>query len=118
MSFTWRVLIGLVAGFALGLGIAASHSPWLTQLTSVIEPVGIVWINAIRLAVIPLVVASLIVAVAKTGETQRIGRLGVRALVLLVITLAAAAVLALAIGLPAMRWIQTDPRMMMQSAGI
>lgn len=111
MSFTWRVLVGLAAGFALGMAAAASHWAWLVWLSSAIEPVGVLWVNAIRLAVIPLVVSSLIVAVAQTGNTRRIGELGARALWLLLVTLAAAAVLALAIGLPAMRWIHTDARL-------
>ena len=117
MSFTWRVLIGLVTGFALGAATAASHWTWLAWLASAIEPVGVIWVNAIRLAVIPLVVASLIVAVAQAGDTRRIGALGARALILMLITLAAAVVLALAIGVPAMRWVHTDARMLQSVAG-
>ena len=112
MSFTWRVVIGLLSGFALGTAAAASHWTWMAHLTSAIEPIGIIWVNAIRLAVIPLVVASLIVAVAENGDTRRIGRFGARALGLMLVTLAVASVVELAIGLPAMHWIQADPRMM------
>src|ERR1051326_2326765 len=116
MSFTWRVLIGLAAGFALGMAAAASHWGWLVWLSSTIEPVGIVWVNAIPLAVVPLVVSSLIVAVAQNGDTRRIGELGARALALMLLTLVGAVVLALAIGLPAMRWIPSDARLL-QPAG-
>jgi proton glutamate symport protein len=112
MSFTWRVLIGLAAGFALGSATAASHWFLLIRLSAAIEPIGIIWVNAIRLAVIPLVVASLVVAVGQSGDTRRIGQLGARALVLLLVTLTIAVVLALAIGLPALRWIHSDPRML------
>jgi Na+/H+-dicarboxylate symporter len=62
------------------------------------------------------VVSSLIVAVAQTGDARRIGELGIRALVLMLVVLAGAAVLALIIGLPAMRWIPSDARLL-QSAG-
>lgn len=121
MSFTWRVLLGLAAGFALGVAAAATHWTWLLWLSRAIEPVGIIWVNAIRLAVIPLVVASIIVAVAETGDTRRIGVLGGRALLLMLITLAVAVVVALVIwlsfGLPAMRWIHTDPGMLQSAAG-
>ena len=116
MSFTWRVLLGLAAGFALGTGAAASHWGWLVWVSSAVEPIGIIWVNAIRLAVVPLVVSSLIVAVAQTRDTRRIGELGARALVLMLLALAVAVVLALAIGLPAMQWIHSDPRML-QPAG-
>ena len=115
MSFTWRVVIGLISGFALGTAAAASHWSWTASMTSAIEPIGIIWVNAIRLAVIPLVVASLIVAVAENGDTRRIGRFGARAMALMLVTLAVASLVALAIGLPAMHWIHTDPRMMPSS---
>jgi Na+/H+-dicarboxylate symporter len=111
MSFTWRVLIGLAVGFLLGMAAVRTHWAGLTAVVSIVEPAGIIWVNAIRLAVVPLVVSSLIVAVAQTGDTRRIGELGVRVVILLLITLAVAAVLALAIGLPTMRWIHTDPGM-------
>ncbi len=112
MSFTWRVLIGLVGGFALGTVAAMSHWAWMAWMTSAIEPIGIIWVNAIRLAVIPLVVASLIVAVADNGDTRRIGRFGARALAFMLLTLAVAAVVALVIGLPAMHWIHPEARML------
>ena len=110
-------MVGLATGFLLGTAAAATHWPVLIWLTAMIEPVGMIWVNAIRMAVIPLVVASLIVAVAQSGDTRRLGRLGVRALVLLSITLAGAVALALVIGVPAMRWIHSDPRMLQTAAG-
>jgi len=116
MSFTWRVVIALVSGFALGIAATVSHWTWMAWATSAIEPIGIIWVNAIRLAVIPIVVASLVVAVAENGDTRRIGRFGARALGLMLGTLAVGAVVALAIGLPAMHWIHTDSRMLLPAA--
>jgi hypothetical protein len=45
MSLTTRVLIGLVAGFLLGLTIAGSTSPAVTTLLAVMAPVGTIFIN-------------------------------------------------------------------------
>lgn len=45
-----------------------------------IGPIGQIWVNAIRMTVIPLVVASLIVAVAETNA-RAMGRMGTRALI-------------------------------------
>ena len=55
MSLTTRVLIGLVAGFGLGLALAGSTSPAVATLLAVVAPVGTIFINLIRMTVIPLV---------------------------------------------------------------
>lgn len=86
----------LVAGLALGTAAAASGSDLALRAVRAIEPIGVLWVNAIRMTVIPLIVASLIVAVAG-ADPRAMGRLGTRAFlvfVLLLVTMAALAVLA------------------------
>ena len=61
---TVRVLLALAGGLALGTLAAASGSATLVHLATGIEPVGTLWINAIRMTVIPLVVALIVTAVA------------------------------------------------------
>ena len=56
MSLTTRVLIALVVGVAAGVGIATSGSPMLVRGAMAIEPLGPLWINAIRMTVIALVI--------------------------------------------------------------
>lgn len=90
MSLTVRVLIGLVAGLAVGF--AANAVPDLRGVVPWIEPLGSIFINAIRMTVVPLVVASLIVGVAGAPDARAIGRVGWRALVLFVILVLAGAV--------------------------
>ena len=58
-----------------------------------IEPLGTLWINAIRMTVIPLVVSSLIVGVTSAPDMRTIGRIGGRALVLFLLVLFAAGAL-------------------------
>jgi Na+/H+-dicarboxylate symporter len=62
-----------------GAGIVASSSDAAPTLIRWIEPAGLIWVAAIRMTVIPLVVASLIVAVADT-DARSMGRLGLRSL--------------------------------------
>ena len=57
VSLTTKVLIGLFAGLALGAAISASHAPALMQAATAVEPLGILFINAIRMTVMPLVIA-------------------------------------------------------------
>lgn len=82
MSDTAKLLLGLVAGLAVGIGIALSESAALMRVALMIEPIGTVFINAIRMTVVPLVVSTLIVGIATTSDTGAIGRIGWRALVL------------------------------------
>ena len=76
MSLTVRVLIGLVAGLLVGFG--ANAFPGLRGVIPWIEPLGSVFINAIRMTVVPLVVASLVVGVAGASDVRAIGRVGWR----------------------------------------
>lgn len=91
MSLTTRVLIGLVAGLGLGVLVASSGSPALLRAAEAIEPLGTLFINAIRMTVIPLVVGSLVVGVASAPDARSIGRVGGRAVLLFVIVMVAAA---------------------------
>ena len=90
MSLTVRVLLGLVAGLAVGFAVNAS--PDLRGIVPWIEPLGSIFINAIRMTVVPLVVASLVVGVAGASDARAIGRVGWRALVLFVALVLAGAV--------------------------
>jgi proton glutamate symport protein len=89
MSLTAKVLIGLVAGFALGLLVPAL--PALAWAPSVLGPLGTLFINAIRMTVVPLVVSSLIVGVAGVPDPRTVGRLGGRALLWWIAIVGAAA---------------------------
>ena len=87
MSLTTRVLIALVVGVAAGVGIASSGSPMLARGAMAIEPLGTLWINAIRMTVIPLVVGSLIVGITSAPNASAIGRVGRGAIVFFIVTL-------------------------------
>lgn len=75
-----RVLVALGAGLAGGIAIAASHNPALVAAADAIAPVGVVWVNAIRMTVIPLVVSLLVGGVASATDVSAVGRLGLRTL--------------------------------------
>ena len=82
-------LAALALGLALGVAVAASGSDALARAVAWVEPLGTLWVNAIRMTVIPLVVSSLVVAVASPeGGARTVGRLGTRALVVFVLLLA------------------------------
>ncbi len=109
MSFTVRVLLGLVAGLLVGLLVSVAQIAWIQQLPAIVEPFGLVFVNAIRMTVIPLVVASLIVGVASVGDAATIGRLGGRSIVLFVIAVTLACVFAVACAFPLLAQLHIDP---------
>ncbi len=109
MSLTTQVLIALVAGFALGIPLAGSESAFATGLLAVLGPVGTVFINAIRMTVIPLVVSSLIAGVSSAPDPRAVGRIGARAIVLFVVVVAIASAMGVLIGGPLLALIPLDP---------
>ena len=109
MPFALKVLIGLAAGFAVGLTIAAGHADFLAPAARVLDTGGTMWIAAIRMTVIPLVMSSIIAGVNRAPDASTIGRLGGRAVAFFVIATTIAAVMAIAIGAPLMASISLDP---------
>jgi Na+/H+-dicarboxylate symporter len=93
MSLTSKVLAGLVAGLVIGVIISLTQHPWALAVVSVVEPIGALWVNAIRMTVIPLVVSLLITGVASTSARSA-GSIGGRAVALFVVLVAGSALLA------------------------
>ena len=87
MKESTRVLLALGAAVVGGLGIGASGSAPLLAASELISPVGTLWVNAIRMTVIPLVVSLLITGVASAADVKTIGRIGGRTLLVFVLLL-------------------------------
>lgn len=95
MSRPTRILIALIIGLLLGIATAAFAPPGLIAAAiRVADLVGGIWLDALRMTIVPLVVALLITGIAATAEAARAGRLAVRALVLFLIILWTSAILA------------------------
>jgi len=109
MSLALKVLLALVAGLAVGLAIASSGSTSLAHVVPLIEPVGTLWVSAIRMTIIPLVVSSLIVGVAGSSDVRNIGRLGARALVVFVAMIAVATAIAVVAGPSLIALVHIEP---------
>ncbi len=101
MTLTTRILLALVAGLALGAGLAAAGFAGLPQVLAVAEPVGALWVDALRMTIVPLVFALLVSGVAAAAGTAAGGGLAARAIGLFAVLLLAAAAFA-AIATPAL----------------
>ncbi|MBL8958343.1 MAG: dicarboxylate/amino acid:cation symporter [Gemmatimonadetes bacterium] len=95
-----RVLLALVAAMVLGVIIAGSGHAGAARAATAIQPVGVLWVNAIRMTVIPLVVSLLITGIAAAADVASLGRLGARTLGIFGAMLVGSAAVTLAVALP------------------
>lgn len=87
MKESTRVLVALGAAVGGGIAIAASGSESLVRAADFIAPIGTLWVNAIRMTVIPLVVALIITGVASATDVASVGKLGGRTLLVFLLLL-------------------------------
>ena len=95
-------------GTALGAAAAAGSAP-LAAVARAIEPLGTLWVNAIRMTVVPLVVSLLVTSVAGVADVRSVGRLGARAVTLFLGLLALSALVAALAAPPLFRRLSVDP---------
>ncbi len=93
-----RVLAALLLGLVLGVAIASTGNTTGLAIADAIQPIGLLWINAIRMTVIPLVTALLITGVASVSDLRSVGRLGGRTLAVFGSLLVGSAVASAVIG--------------------
>jgi Na+/H+-dicarboxylate symporter len=110
MSLTSRVLIGLVAGFLVGL-VLSRYPGAGAVVVGLADPIGTIFINLIRMTVIPLVVSMLVVSVgslASGAAAGALGRAGLQAAIIAVITLVVAAAVSVAIAQPVLARLNVE----------
>lgn len=105
MKESTRVFVGLATGLILGLVIAASHNSTLMAVVNAVAPAGALWVNAIRMTVIPLVLSLVITGVASASNVGSISRIGGRTLLVFVTMLACATLLAIPLAIAAFTWL-------------
>jgi len=94
MSQATRILLSLLAGLLLGIASAALGGGWVAWATSAAEPIGGLWLDALRMTIIPLIITLLIIGIAASAEAARSGRLAGRAVILFMAVLWSGAILA------------------------
>jgi Na+/H+-dicarboxylate symporter len=108
-SLTARVLLGLAAGLVLGVALSGVRHPVLAAIPAWVEPIGTLWVNALRMTVVPLVVSCLIAAVAGSRDTRAIRRVGGGALLVFILLLAGAAAFGLLAAPPLLSLLAIPP---------
>jgi Na+/H+-dicarboxylate symporter len=93
-SLTTLILGGLVSGLLAGAVLHAVQAPGEAGLVAGAEAIGGVWLDALRMTIIPLVFALLVTGMARAAETAGRGGLAGRALVVFALLLLASTSLA------------------------
>ena len=100
MKESTRVLVALGAGLAGGAIIAATGNETLVRAADALAPIGTLWVNAIRMTIIPLVIALLIGGIAGGTDLRSVGRLGRRTIAVFVALLIGTAAVIMPIAKP------------------
>ncbi len=82
MKSAWIILSALVAGMLLGIGIELVAPDAGTASLPFVEPIGLLWLNALKMTIVPLVVALLITGITATADAARAGKLAARSVMI------------------------------------
>ncbi|MBY0563612.1 MAG: dicarboxylate/amino acid:cation symporter [Hyphomonadaceae bacterium] len=96
------VLLALVTGIVAG-ALVRAEAPALTSWAEVVEAFGGLWLNTLRMTVVPLVVSLLITGIASVADAAKTGGLVARAVLLFSFLI----VLAAAYSIVATQWALT-----------
>jgi Na+/H+-dicarboxylate symporter len=89
-----RILTALVVGLLLGILTAQWSPEAVAPATAVAEPVGGLWLDALRMTIVPLIVSLLVTGIAASAEAARASRLAGRAVLLFMAVLWISAIIA------------------------
>jgi len=70
------IALGLLLGLLIGLGAAATDNALLHAIARESAPLGKLFINAIKMVVIPLVVSVIFASIARLGDVRKLGKIG------------------------------------------
>jgi len=101
VSLTTRVLIGLTAGFLVGLVAPPAVAAFCA-------PVGTIFVNLIRMTVFPLVVSMLIASIGSIASSRALGRAGGQAVAIALLLVVVAAVGSVLIAAPVLSRVPID----------
>ncbi|NNE28190.1 MAG: dicarboxylate/amino acid:cation symporter [Saprospiraceae bacterium] len=96
IALHWQIIIGMVAGLLFGyiFLIAGGSKQFVTDW---ISPIGVIFINLLKLIAIPLIIASLIKGIADLGDINKFSRIGGRTIAIYLATTLIATTIGLAL---------------------
>jgi Na+/H+-dicarboxylate symporter len=91
VKLSTKILIGLILGIIAGLLLSSATG----FIKTWIQPFGTLFINLIKMVIVPLVLASLVVGAASVGDVKKLGRIGGKTISYYLMTTALAVTLGL-----------------------
>ncbi|KEH98860.1 dicarboxylate/amino acid:cation symporter [Clostridium massiliodielmoense] len=91
MKLVTKIMIGMGAGVLVGLACTANP----TIAIKYISPIGTLFLNLIKMTIVPLVFASLVVGASSIGDTKKLGRIGGKTMTFFFVTTAIAIIVGL-----------------------
>ena len=99
LSFTQKILVSMLAGAIIGIilnNIEAYHSIINEYLSNgLFDVIGKLFVNSLKMLVVPLVFCSITVGITSLGDLALMGRIGIKAIFIYLITTAVAISLAI-----------------------
>ncbi|MDY6030037.1 MAG: dicarboxylate/amino acid:cation symporter [Acidaminococcaceae bacterium] len=95
MNLSTKILLGLALGIVAGLELGAEGTAFAKTW---IGPLGTIFMNMIKMVIVPLVFSSLVIGVCGLGDIKKVGRIGIKTIAYYLGTTAFAIVIGLAIG--------------------
>ncbi len=85
MKLHWKILIGMIAGVIVGLlvndefGVGGPVGTFLERVIEpLFDPIGRIFITLLKMLIVPLILASMVLGVARVGDIRKLGGLGGR----------------------------------------
>ena len=76
LKLHWQIIIALVLATLVGLSFSTDSSLLGVRLYTVLDFIGTLFLNALKMLIVPLIVASLITGIAGIGGGKGLGRMG------------------------------------------
>ena len=102
-------IVGLCLGFLLGMAAHASSDPFALAAAGTLAPIGTLWINALRMTVVPLVAAQLVASLVGARGVAPVGRIGGATFLTFLMMLVGAGVVTLAVSPAIFTWLPLSP---------
>ena len=90
MNLSVKILISLVLSVVVGLMAGVDGLPFIKWW---IAPVGTIFINLIKMVIVPIVFTSLVVGMTSLGDLKKLGRIGIQTVFIYLFTTAIAIVI-------------------------
>ncbi|MBQ7515989.1 MAG: dicarboxylate/amino acid:cation symporter [Schwartzia sp.] len=87
MNLSVKIFLALVASVIVGLIAGPEGLPFIKWW---IAPIGTIFINLIKMMIVPVVFTSLVVGMTSLGDTKTLGRIGLKTVVIYLVTTAIA----------------------------